>query len=85
MELSERFQFFLFCAQPANFFSARFSDITDDRLPFDMIAASVHDTSGDLESARRLFETLPLQWTRAFNLTTGKTPAHPLFLVLRHQ
>jgi len=34
-----------------------------------MIAQSVHDDSEDLEISKKIFENLPLKWTKAFNLT----------------
>jgi ribosomal protein S12 methylthiotransferase accessory factor len=69
MELAERFSFFSFVKNPKNFFTGKFCDIKDRVLPFDMIAKSVHDASEDLAITRKIFENLPLKWTRAFNLT----------------
>ncbi len=69
MELAERFSFFSFVKNPKNFFTGKFCNIKDRVLPFDMIAKSVHDASEDLAITRKIFENLPLKWTRAFNLT----------------
>jgi ribosomal protein S12 methylthiotransferase accessory factor len=69
MELSERFSFFSFAKNPANFFVDQHRNLNDRALPFEMIAQSVHDESDDLDAARKIFERLPLQWTRAYNLT----------------
>ena len=69
MELAERFSFFSFIKNPANFFTERFCNLKGKTLPFDMIARSVHDESPDLPASRRVFENLPLKWTWAYNLT----------------
>ena len=69
MELAERFSFFSFCKDPQNFFIETYKNIPDKKIPFAMIAQSVHDTSEDLDGSRKIFETIPLQWTWAFNLT----------------
>ena len=69
MELAERFSFFSFVKNPKNFFTEKFCNIRDRVLPFDMIARSVHDESEDLPITRKIFENLPLKWTRAYNLT----------------
>jgi ribosomal protein S12 methylthiotransferase accessory factor len=69
MELAERFSFFSFIKNPANFFTERFCNLKDKALPFDMIAKSVHDESSDLPASRRVFENLPFKWTWAYNLT----------------
>ena len=69
MELAERFSFFSFTADHRHFFTATYRDVKEKALPFASIARSVHDRSEDLEAARKVFETLPLQWTPAFNLT----------------
>jgi ribosomal protein S12 methylthiotransferase accessory factor len=41
-------------------------------MSFDMIARSVHDESDELESSRKIFENLPLKWTRGYNLTRNE-------------
>ncbi|MDX9785880.1 MAG: YcaO-like family protein [Desulfobacterales bacterium] len=69
MELAERFSFFSFCKQPNNFVTACYKAIRDKAISFDLIARSVHDDTGELDITRGFFETLPLQWTRAYNLT----------------
>jgi ribosomal protein S12 methylthiotransferase accessory factor len=71
MELAERFSFFSFCQNPAHFTLGTYADLKKDALPFEAIALSVHDTTGDLEAARRVFESIPMRWTRAWNLTAG--------------
>jgi len=69
MELSERFSFFSFAKNSDNFFVDQHRNLNNRALPFEMIAQSVHDESDDLDAARKIFERLPLQWTRAYNLT----------------
>lgn len=72
MELVERFSFYNFAADPANFVEATRPEMGDSALPFDAIAKSVHDYSGDLEAAARVFDTLPLKWARGANLTCSR-------------
>lgn len=69
MELAERFSFFSFSKNPANFEVATYDEIRERAIPFDMIAKSVHDESDDLPAAREIFAGLPLKWTTAYNLT----------------
>ncbi len=69
MELAERFSFFSFCKNPENFFEARYDEVQGPKLPFEAIALSVHDESGELDAAREVFKRLPLRWTWAYNLT----------------
>ncbi|MBT3311929.1 MAG: tetratricopeptide repeat protein [Desulfobacterales bacterium] len=72
MELAERFSFFSFCKKPENFFTDTYANVKDKAIPFEMIAKSVHDESGDLDISKKIFETLPLQWTKAYNLTQNR-------------
>jgi len=72
MELAERFSFFSFCRDKNNFFTEEYQNIKDQALPFEYIAKSVHDDSEDIDKARKIFSGLPLEWTRAFNMTQGK-------------
>jgi ribosomal protein S12 methylthiotransferase accessory factor len=69
MELAERFSFFSFCKNPANFFVETYRNVKDRTLPLDMIALSVHDQSEDVERAKEIFSRLPLKWTWAYNLS----------------
>jgi ribosomal protein S12 methylthiotransferase accessory factor len=71
MELAERFSFFSFCQNPTHFTIDTYASLKEKALPFEAIARSVHDTSGDLEAAARVFETIPMRWARAWNLTAG--------------
>ncbi len=72
MELAERFSFFSFCNDSKKFFVGCHKDIKDRAISFKMIAESVHDDSNDLDISQKIFETLPLKWTWAFNLTRNK-------------
>jgi len=72
MELAERFSFFSFCRNPSHFTIGTYANLKTEALPFAAIARSVHDTSDDLEAAARVFETIPMRWTRAWNLTAGR-------------
>ena len=71
MELAERFSFFSFLKNPDNFFIEKYSNLKN-AIPFEMIAQSVHDDSEDLDNARKVFENVPLKWTKAFNLTRNQ-------------
>lgn len=72
MELAERFSFFSFCKNPENFFVEKYCSLKENAIPFEMIAQSVHDNSEDLNISRKIFEDLPLKWTKAFNLTRNQ-------------
>jgi len=72
MELAERFSFFSFCKNPENFFVEKYRNLKENVIPFEMIAQSVHDNSEDLNLSRKIFEDLPLKWTKAFNLTRNQ-------------
>jgi ribosomal protein S12 methylthiotransferase accessory factor len=72
MELAERFSFFSFCKNPENFFIEKYCNLKENVIPFEMIAQSVHDNSEYLNISRKIFEDLPLKWTKAFNLTRNQ-------------
>ena len=72
MELAERFSFFSFAANPDNFFIDKYTNVKKNAIAFEMIAKSVHDESDDLLLSRKIFEKLPLKWTRGYNLTREK-------------
>ena len=72
MELAERFSFFSFSKNPDNFMVEKYCNLKERAIPFEMIAKSVHDSTPDLETARQVFENLPLKWTEAFNLTRNE-------------
>ncbi|MDJ0854889.1 MAG: YcaO-like family protein [Desulfobacterales bacterium] len=72
MELAERFSFFSFFRNPTNFKLGTHADFEAEALPFASVAFSVHDESDDLEAARRVFETIPMRWARAWNLAAER-------------
>ena len=72
MELAERFSFFSFCKNPDNFFVEKYCNLKKNVIPFEMIAQSVHDNLEDIDISRKIFEDLPLKWTKAFNLTRNQ-------------
>lgn len=69
MELVERFSFYSFAGNPKNFVIDTWRNLKDRAVPFDLIAASVHDDSEDLAVTREIFADLPMRWTKGFNLT----------------
>ena len=71
MELAERFSFFSFKNKSDNFITDTFKNVEQDAIPFEMIMQSVHD-NGDINVNRKVFENLPLQWTKAYNLSQKK-------------
>ncbi|NVL89430.1 MAG: YcaO-like family protein [Desulfobacterales bacterium] len=77
MELAERFSFFSFYKNPENFFVEEYRNLNNRVLPFEAIAASVHDDSDDPDKAREVFSRLPLKWTRAYNLTRDEEVVVP--------
>ncbi len=77
MELAERFSFFSFCKNPDNFFTEKYSNIKENAIDFEMIAKSVHDDSDDLEISKKIFDELPLQWTKSYNLTQDRESLIP--------
>jgi ribosomal protein S12 methylthiotransferase accessory factor len=72
MELAERFSFFSFAKNRDNFFTDTYTNVKDKAIPFEMIAQSVHDETDELPLSRKIFESLPLQWTWGYNLTLEK-------------
>jgi ribosomal protein S12 methylthiotransferase accessory factor len=69
MELAERFSFFSFSKNQANFIKDSYQHIKSKALSFETIRKSVHDTSEDIKAAEAIFSDLPLRWTGAYNLT----------------
>jgi ribosomal protein S12 methylthiotransferase accessory factor len=72
MELAERFSFFSFWKNPANFRLDTYRNVKREALSFEAIAKSVHDESGELDRAREIFEDLPLKWTVGCNMTENR-------------
>ncbi len=69
MELAERFSFFSFSRNPDHFLVDTYANLKDRALPFEAIARSVHDDSGDSDRAREAFSRLPMRWCTGTNLT----------------
>ena len=78
MELAERFSFFSFYKNHNHTRLGTWDQFRDEAISFDQIAKSVHDESDDLEIARQIFESLPLRWTGAWNLTREKEVLVPI-------
>ncbi len=72
MELAERFSFFSFSKNAKNFFEEKHCNFNNKAIPFEMIAQSVHDDSENPDINKKIFENLPLKWTKAFNITRNK-------------
>ncbi len=72
MELAERFSFFSFMNDPGNFIIDTCENLGKRALPFSMILKSVHDETGDNAAKKKIFESLPLKWSRGYNLTQKK-------------
>ncbi|GAB6094576.1 YcaO-like family protein [Desulfatiferula olefinivorans] len=78
MELAERFSFFAFRNNPANFITDTYRNVRERAMAFDLIARSVHDDNrAELEITREFFADLPLKWTWAYNLTQKKAELIP--------
>ncbi|HUV50000.1 MAG TPA: YcaO-like family protein [Anaerolineae bacterium] len=77
MELAERFSFYSFYNNPDNFIIEKYRNLKDRAISFEMIAESVHDDSNELETTKKIFENIPLKWTRAYNLTQNKETLIP--------
>ena len=69
MELAERFSFFSFVNRQENFIYATPAEIGGKGLAFSQIIKSVHDTESDALKVKPIFDQLPLQWTKGYNLT----------------
>ncbi|MBW2647949.1 MAG: YcaO-like family protein, partial [Deltaproteobacteria bacterium] len=54
------------------FLETTYGAIKDHALPFHHIPLSVHDPEPETEAASKLFENLPLTWTKALDIKTGK-------------
>jgi len=72
MELAERFSFFSFLNNPANFLIGDYAAMQaagHPVLPLTELLRSVHDTTRSPELLERLLAGLPLRWTWARNLS----------------
>jgi ribosomal protein S12 methylthiotransferase accessory factor len=78
MELAERFSFFSYYKDETNFITDQPRNLQARAIPFELIAQSVHDDSDELEISRGIYESLPLKWTGAYNLTRQQEVLVPL-------
>jgi ribosomal protein S12 methylthiotransferase accessory factor len=69
MELAERFSFFSFRNDPDHFRRATYPQVQADALPYSLIHRSVEDDAETAAKSRAVFDTVPLHWTRGYNLT----------------
>jgi ribosomal protein S12 methylthiotransferase accessory factor len=72
MELAERFSFFSWYHDEANFKTAPQAAMAEDALPYAQIVRSVHDGADDAERARPFFQRLPLKWASAWSLVENR-------------
>jgi len=75
MELAERFSFFSFKKDEANFITDTYASLKrqgQPLLPLVRLLLSVHDEKTDIATLERLIEDIPIQWTWATNLNSGE-------------
>jgi ribosomal protein S12 methylthiotransferase accessory factor len=75
MELAERFSFFSFKQNEANFITDTYANLKKSGqplLPLVRLLLSVHDENTDIATLERLIEDIPIQWTWATNLNSGE-------------
>lgn len=74
MELAERFSFFTFKKNPANFITDTYANLKAQALPLlplEQMLQSVHDTTTSAETLEKLIADIPIQWTWATNITNN--------------
>nr|MDJ0783781.1 YcaO-like family protein [Desulfosarcinaceae bacterium] len=72
MELAERFSFFSWYYDDANFKSAPYAAIAADALSYDEIVRSVHDNAEEAQRIKSFFERLPLKWASSWSLVQNR-------------
>jgi len=72
MELAERYSFFSFKNDPGNFVVDTYKNVKSNAIPFEMILESVHDRGGDEAAKQKVFEDLPMEWAKGYNLSRDK-------------
>jgi ribosomal protein S12 methylthiotransferase accessory factor len=80
MELGERFSFFAFMKNPANFLLDTYAGVKAAGypvLPLEKWLASVHDETTSVETLERLINDIPIQWVWANNLTKNEETLMP--------
>ncbi len=73
MELAERFSFFSFMREPANFITATYPEVKDKYpvMSLEMLLKSVHDDHTSVPQLAALLAEIPVEWAWARNLTSG--------------
>ena len=74
MELGERFSFFSFKKDPANFVNGTYEDLKAEGkpvLPLERMLQSVHDDTTSPEMLAKILEGISMQWVWATNLSAG--------------
>lgn len=72
MELGERFSFFTFKNNPANFLEGDYQEMREKGYPVlepEYLLQSVHDTVHDVAFVENVLQGIPMQWTWATNLS----------------
>ncbi|PLX48956.1 MAG: hypothetical protein C0613_08715 [Desulfobulbaceae bacterium] len=80
MELAERFSFFSFMKNPANFITDTYAGVKEagyPLLPLEKWLASVHDETTSVDTLEKLISDIPIQWVWATNLTSGEDTLMP--------
>ncbi len=80
MELAERFSFFAFKNNKDNFITGDYQQMRDGGYPVldpSRLLQSVHDTRHDVAFLEELLQEIPMQWTWATSLTTGRDTLIP--------
>jgi ribosomal protein S12 methylthiotransferase accessory factor len=72
MELVERFSFFSFAEDEKNFTYATPEELWEEALDYALITQSVHDDEAEALKVKPIFDALPLQWTKGYDLTDKK-------------
>ena len=80
MELAERFSFFAFKSNDNNFITGDYQQMREDGYPVldpFRLLQSVHDSRHDVAFLEELLKDIPMQWTWATSLTTGRDTLLP--------
>jgi len=75
MELVERFSFFSFRQNPANFIRATYAELKDEELPLlplKYLLQSVHDEATPEETLAELIADIPIRWAWGTNLNRAE-------------
>lgn len=68
MELAERFSFFSFVKKEENFLYSTPKELGEKALPYEQIIKSVHDNAKDAAKVKKIYDELPLKWTKGYDL-----------------